>query len=387
MRTQETSGLVRRLAIFYAALFVLLGIQMPFLPVWLEAKGVDPGMIGIVLAAPIVARLLAVPVFMREADRRDAVRTALIVCGFAAAAGYVLVGLSEGALFILVAYAATSIATTPQMPLAETYALKELGARKRAYGPVRLWGSFAFIAGNFVAGFAADIIQARDLIWLIVAASVLIAFAALALPPMTPRAVAPSTPAPTQQNLLRDRPFVAVVAAASLIQASHALYYGFSAVQWSAGGFDGTVIAALWALGVAAEIVLFALQSRLPPFFEPTVLLLVGACGGVLRWIGMAFDPPAFILGALQLLHALSFGATHLGALMFLTLHAPPAQAATAQGYLAMASGIVMAAAMALSGVLYRDFGSAAYAAMALMAIAGSACGLVAHWLRLWTHR
>lgn len=266
------------------------------------------------------------------------------------------------------------------MPLVETYALKELAARKRTYGPVRLWGSFAFIAGNLVAGFAADIIPARDLIWLIVAASVLITLAALALPPMTPRAIEPSTP-PVQQNLLRDRPFIAVIAAASLIQASHAEYYGFSAVQWSAAGFDGTVVAALWALGVAAEIVLFALQSRLPLFFEPTVLLLTGACGGVLRWVGMAFDPPAFILAALQLLHALSFGATHLGALMFLVRHAPPAQAATAQGYLAIASGVAMAGAMALSGVLYRDFGSAAYAAMALMAIAGGACGLVAHRL------
>ena len=387
MRTEEATGLVPRLAIFYAALFVLPGIQMPFFPVWLEAKGVDAGMIGVVLAAPIVARLLAVPVLMREADRRDAVRAALIVCGFAAAAGYTLVGLSAGAVLILVAYALTSLATTPQMPLAETYALKELAARRRAYGPVRLWGSFAFIAGNFVAGFAADVIPVRDLIWLIVAASVLIAVAALALPPMAPRAIEPSTPHLVRQNLLRDRPFIAVVAAASLIQASHAEFYGFSAVQWSAAGFDGTVIAALWALGVAAEIVLFALQSRLPPFFEPTVLLLVGACGGVLRWIGMAFDPPAFMLAALQLLHALSFGATHLGALMFLARHAPPAQAATAQGYLAIASGVAMAGAMALSGVLYRDFGSAAYAAMALMAIAGGACGLVAHRLRRQTSR
>ena len=382
MRTEEATGLVPRLAIFYAALFVLPGIQMPFFPVWLEAKGVDAGMIGIVLAAPIVARLLAVPVFMREADRRDAVRAALIVCGFAGAAGYTLVGLSAGAVLILVAYALTSLATTPQMPLAETYALKELGARRRTYGPVRLWGSFAFIAGNFVAGFAADVIPARDLIWLIVAASVLIVLAALALPPMTPRAIEPSAPALVRQNLLRDRPFIAVVAAASLIQASHAEYYGFSAVQWSAAGFDGTVIAALWALGVSAEIVLFALQSRLPPFFEPTVLLLTGACGGMLRWIGMAFDPPAFMLAALQLLHGLSFGATHLGALMFVARHAPPAQAATAQGYLAIASGVAMAGAVALSGVLYRDFGSAAYAAMALMAIAGGACGLVAHRLR-----
>jgi PPP family 3-phenylpropionic acid transporter len=381
MQVEETSGLVARLAIFYAALFVQLGIQMPFFPVWLQAKDVDAGMIGIVLAAPIVARLLAVPVVMREADRRDGVRHALIVCGFAAAAGYALVGLSGGAVLIFFAYALTSLATTPQMPLAETYALKELAVRRRTYGPVRLWGSLAFIAGNFVAGFAADIIQAHDLIWLIVAASILIAFAALALPPMAPRMVEPPAPPSTRQSLLRDGPFVAVVAAASLIQASHALYYGFSALQWSVAGFDGTVIAALWALGVAAEIVLFALQSRLPPFFKPTVLLLAGACGGIVRWIGMAFDPPAFMLAALQLLHALSFGATHLGALMFLARHAPPAQAATAQGYLAMASGLAMAGAMALSGVLYRDFGSAAYAAMALTTIAGGACGLIARRL------
>ena len=48
------------------------------------------------------------------------------------------------------------------MPLAETYALKGLAARGRAYGPVRLWGSFAFIFGNFAAGVAADIIPARQ---------------------------------------------------------------------------------------------------------------------------------------------------------------------------------------------------------------------------------
>src|SRR4029077_6161452 len=50
--------------------------------------------------------------------------------------------------------------------------------------------------------------------------------------------------------------------------------------------------------------------------------------------------------------------------------------------YLAIAAGAAMAAAMGLSGVLFADFGSRAYAAMALAAFAGGACGLVAH--RLW---
>jgi PPP family 3-phenylpropionic acid transporter len=387
MRINETSGLVLRLAVFYAALFVLPGVQMPFFPVWLKANGVDAGMIGIVLAAPIAARLLAVPLIMREADRRNAVRAGLIACGFAATAGYVLVGLSAGAAFIFVAYTLTSLATTPQMPLAETYALKNLTVRGRAYGPVRLWGSFAFIGGNFIAGFAADVIPARDLIWLIVAASAVIAIAAVGLPPMAAPVTEQDSRLSTRTSLVRDRPFVAVVVAASLIQASHAMYYGFSAVQWSAAGFDGTLIAALWALGVLAEIVLFAMQSRLPPIFEPTVLLVVGAVGGALRWMGMTFDPPVSVLAALQLLHALSFGATHLGALMFLVRHAPPKQAATAQGYLAIAAGLAMAAAMALSGLLYRDFESAAYAAMALLALAGGAGGLVAHRMRGDTSR
>ena len=268
------------------------------------------------------------------------------------------------------------------MPLSETYALKGLMARGRAYGPVRLWGSFAFIAGNFAAGFAADVIPARHLIWLMAAASALVA---LERGRWSRWRSIPSREAQQEMSgrkSLRHPAFIAVLAASSLIQASHAVFYGFSAVQWRAAGLDGTVIAALWALGVAAEIVLFAVQARLPVFFSPTVLLMTGATAGTLRWLGMAFDPPELVLPWLQLLHALSFGATHLGALMFLAHHAPAGQAATAQGYLAIAAGLAMAAAMGISGVLYADFGSRAYTAMALVALAGGACGFIAHRMR-----
>jgi PPP family 3-phenylpropionic acid transporter len=374
-------GFVPRLAAFYAALFILPGIQMPFFPIWLKAKDVDAKMIGIVLAVPVVARVLAIPVITREADRRD-VRAVLIIASLATVIGYTLVGLSADVAAILITYTLTSLFSTPLMPLAETYALKGLTARGRIYGTVRLWGSFAFIFGNFAAGFAADAIPARHLIWLMVAASILVAVATWTLAPLATGTVEPSAQGAPRQKSLRDPAFIAVLVAASLIQASHAVFYGFSAVQWHAAGLDGTYIAALWALGVAAEIVLFAVQGRLPPVFTPTVLLLIGASAGILRWLGMALDPPALVLPWLQLLHALSFGATHLGALMYLAHHAPTGQAARAQGYLAIAAGLAMAAAMGISGVLYEDFGSRAYAAMALVAFAGGACGFVAHRMR-----
>ncbi len=372
-------GFAPRLAALYAAIFTLTGIQFPFFPLWLKAKELDAAAIGLVLAAPMVVRVLAIPFAARVADRRDALRGVIIVASCLSVAGYVLLGLAEGATAILITYVVVSLAFTPVLPLAESYALRGLSLHGRAYGPVRLWGSAAFILGTFAAGFATDTIPARHLIWLIVAASLITALAAFSLAPLSTPAPAPSSPPRERKHLLRDPAFIAVLAAASLIQASHAVYYGFSALQWSAAGLDGTSIAALWALGVIAEIVLFAVSARLPPLFQPTVLLLIGALGAALRWTAMALDPPALALPFLQLLHALSFGATHLGALTYLARRAPPGQGATAQGYLAIALGLAMAGAMGISGLLYAAFGSLAYAAMALAAVAGGVGALIAH--------
>ena len=372
-------GFTPRLSALYGAFFIVAGISQPFLPVWMAAKGLDPATIGVVLAAPMLLRVLTIPLATRSADRHDALRLGIIVAACFAAVGYGLMGLAEGAVAILLAYSFASIGFTPLMPLAETYAFKGLTARGKAYGPVRLWGSATFIVGNLVAGVAADIIAPRHIIWMVVAASGATMLVSFALMPVSVAVHAVDPLLPVRRKLLRDPVFIAVVAGSSLIQGSHAMFYGFTAMQWRAGGMDGTVIAVLWALGVAAEIVLFAFSGRLPPLFTPTVLMMAGAGGAVLRWAGMAFDPPGAALPFLMLLHALSFGATHLGAIGFVARHAPPGQSATAQGYLAIAMGLVMAGAMALSGVLFETFGSFAFMAMALAAGAGGACAFVAY--------
>ena len=371
------TGFAARIAAFYAALFVLSGIVLPFFPVWLKAKGVDAALIGITLAAPQILRVLAIPVVTRQADRRDALRGTLVMLSGLGLAGYCAVSIAEGGYLILLAYALTSLATTPIMPVLETYALRGLGTRGRAYGSVRLWGSVAFIAGVFGAGYVADIVPPGELIWLIVAASAVMLVMAVNLRPLPPHD--PGTIAAAQpKRLLRDPGFLVVAASAALTQSSHAVYYGFSSLEWRNAGLDGTAIAALWSVGVVAEIILFIVAARLPAFLTPSMMLVLGGAGGALRWIVMAFDPPVYLLPLLQMLHAFSFGMTYLGALFFTSRHAPPGQAATAQGNLAIILGLAMAAAMGLSGWLYGLFGAQAYAAMALAAIVGCAYGAVA---------
>ena len=236
----------------------------------------------------------------------------------------------------------------------------------------------ARMAGGEVAVAVAPPRAGRRFVAALVALAVVVV-AALVLTPLdkSPRPVA-ATPAASPKTLLRNPAFLAVVLASSMVQGSHAFYYGFSAVQWRAEGLDGRLIGLLWGLGVLAEIVLFALSARLPKSLPPTALLAIGGVGAVIRWTAMAFDTPVALLPALQLLHAASFGAAHLGMMGFLARAVPRELAATAQGFAATWSGIVNASATFASGFVYAATGSFAYLLMAAMALIGLISALYA---------
>ena len=325
----------------------------------------------------MVARLFAIPVVTRLADGRQALWATLVIASAASAAGIIALGFTQGAVAILIVFALASLAFTPIMPLAEAYALRGLAHIGRAYGPVRLWGSAAFIAGSLGSGWIIDSIAPGNLIWLIAGALIAATIGAAGLIPLAraPKLDAPET---AYRGFLRTPAFAAVATAAGLIQASHAVYYGFASLDWKAAGLDATTVGVLWAVEVIAEITLFGVSGRLPRWLGPTPLLVLGALGAVLRWSVMALDPPAAALPFLQCLHAFSFGATHLGAVGFVAQAAPAGRAATAQGSLAVVLGGTMAVSMGLSGWLYQSFGSFAYAGMALLAAVGGLFALIA---------
>jgi PPP family 3-phenylpropionic acid transporter len=377
----RSDGFATWLAAFYAGHFTALGIHMPFLPVWLAAKGLDANAIGLVLAAPFVLRIVIVPLAAGLADRFHVLRGALMVIALMALLAYAVVGLANSFVAILISVSVASALFTSVFPLTDAYALKGLAAHGRAYGPIRLWGSAAFIAGSLGAGVIADRIAPVHLIWLIIAAIAFMALTALGLRPLPPGGAAQSGQRVGLAFLLSPM-FLLVTAAASLIQASHALLYGFATLAWSAAGLDGPAIGALWALSVVAEIIAFAVSGRLLQPLGATALLLLGAVGAVLRWGLMALDPPAAVLPFAQSLHGLSFAATHLGSMLFLARASAGGLGATAQGAFTLAMGLVMAGAMMVSGRLYEAYGIRAYAAMAAAALLGGAFALAAHRLQ-----
>jgi PPP family 3-phenylpropionic acid transporter len=377
----EPRRFAARLALFYGTLFGLGGSYLPFFPVWLKAVGIDASWIGIITAVPAVTRFTVLPVVTALSERRQSLRGAMIVTAFATALGFSVVGTQHQPLLVLLAFAVTACVWTPMVPLTDGYALRGVARYSLDYGPLRLWGSAAFIAGALACGLLVDWIAARHLIWVIAGVAGLGAVASLGLRPLdrpkpAPAAVAGAGTLPRQPGSQRESGsllepgFLAIILASALIQGSHAAYYSFSSITWQASGFGGLTIAGLWALGVLAEIVVFALSPRFA--WPPAKLVLIGALAAVARWLITAQEPSAAVLAMVQLAHGLTFGLTQLGTMGLLVRHVPGHVMVRGQGYLAACGGIVTSCASILSGAVYARHGQGVYYVMAAMALLGA---------------
>jgi PPP family 3-phenylpropionic acid transporter len=359
-----------RLAVFYGTMFGMAGTHLPFFTVWLKAVGVEAFWIGIITAVPAVTRFTVLPFVTGFAERRQALRGAIVVTAFATALGFCVLGNQHQPLPVFLAYALTCCVWTPMVPLTDAYALRGVARYGLNYGPLRLWGSAAFVVGALACGLLVDVVAARHLIWVIASVAALGALVGLGLQPLDHPKSAPHL-LQGAGALLRDPGFCAIIVTSALIQGSHAAYYVFASIAWQQAGLGGLTIAGLWSLGVVAEIALFALSPRFT--LPPAMLVVIAALSAVARWVITAQEPPLAILAVVQLAHGLTFGLTQVGTMGLLVRHVPGHVMARGQGYLAACGGIVSSSASILSGAIYAGYGQGVYYVMAAMALSGAA--------------
>ena len=357
------------LALFYGTLFGLAGTHLPFFPVWLKAVGIDASWIGVITAIPSVTRFTILPFVTGLAERRQSLRGAMIVTAFVTALGFLVVGTQHQPLLVFLTYAVTACVWTPMLPMTDAYALKGVMRYGLNYGPLRLWGSAAFVVGALTCGLLVDVIAAQHLIWVIASVAVLGAIVSLGLQRLDHQGPAPAA-SHGASALMRDPGFLAIVVAAALIQGSHAAYYTFASITWQVAGLDGLTISGLWVLGVLAEIVVFALSPRFT--LSPAVLVVIGGLSAVARWLITAQEPSVAVLSVVQLAHGLTYGLTQVGTMGLLVRHVPVHVMARGQGYFAACSGVVSSSASILSGAIYARHVQGGYYVMAAMALSGA---------------
>ena len=364
------STLTVRYASFYGGFFLTAGILLPFWPLWLENRGMSAVQIGLILALGPWVRVLANPIVAQIADRSGRAKTVLAI--FAGLSVVAFVGFipAQGFWWILAISLLASICFPAMLPIGESQVMGAVLRHKLDYGRIRLWGSITFIVATLGAG---RLLTGRDpdlILYLVLAALAATFVAALSFPQQ------PSDTDKTERSgivtLLTQPRFVLFVITASLLQASHAVLNGFSTLHWRAAGISETIIGGLWAEGVIAEIALFSVSGFFVARLGPLGLLALAGVSGIVRWTVLAQTTDLTALLLVQVLHGITFGAVHLGAMHFVARNAPPRLSATAQGIYASATGLAMGLAMVAAGGLFEAFAGKAFFAMAAISAAGT---------------
>ncbi len=367
-----------RLATYYGASFMMMGIHLPFWPIWLESRGLNAEQIGAIVASGIVMKVLVNPLVAHQADRlgeRKRLIAALVVMSFFS---FLLFSFTRSFWPILFVNCLFLSFWSPAMPLMESLTLHSSHKFGFDYGRIRLWGSITFMVAAVGIGY---ILRggSNDLIFTAIALMmILTCLSAFWLPDIRSTAKRQSQLAFTA--ILRDRTFVIFLVGTTLIQASHAVYYGFGTIHWQRAGIGSDIIGWLWAEGIVIEIVLFMYGARVLSKVGPSRLIAIAGLAGAIRWAGTGYTTALPALVFLQALHGLTFGAAHLGAMHFIQSRIAPEFSATAQSlYSSAVMGIGMGLAIFFSGRLYAAFEGYAYLPMAVMAAAG---GIILYMLR-----
>lgn len=365
-----------RLAAYYGAHFVHVGLFMAYFPLWLAWRGFSAVEIAWVLATPQIMRTFAPAGWGVLADRTGALRAVVALSCAGLALGFAALPFAERFFSVLLVIGIASLLSAGALPLVEAITMGSLAGQPGRYGPIRLWGSVGFIAAVLAGGAWLEAAPVRLLPWALLAFALAAFAVALSLPAAERRAHAESAP------WRLDRPVVCLLACGFFMAAAHGTLYAFFSLHLERSGYRVSTIGTLWTLGVLAEIVVFLLLPQLFRRFALSTILIASFACAVIRFALLGVVVDFFWLVVLaQLLHAATFGAFHAAAVA--AVHRVFPEAAQARGqtvFSGVTYGAGGAAGALAAGALWEAGGPAiAFGASALAGLVGL---LFAHALK-----
>ncbi len=361
-----------RLSAWYFFYFAFIGAFSPYFALYLQSLGHSAWDISVLLSLMQVMRLVAPNLWSWLAERfggkMPIVRTAAALCllgfaGFFLTTGFA--GMFIGMTFLAFFWSAS-------LPLVEALTLGHLKLEAERYGSIRLWGSVGFIAAVLGIGALLDAFPLGSLLWwcMLLLAGIFVCSLALSEPPSD---MTTQFPAPLGVTL-RQPQVLALLVACFLMSAAHGPLYVFYSIHLVDHGYGKTLVGALWALGVVAEILVFLLMPRLLRRYSLRAILLASFACAVLRFLMIGWGVESLVILLLaQLLHGATFGAYHAAAVAALHRWFPALQQARAQalyGSVSFGAGGMLGGL--LSGQTWEILGAGwTYSLGALFALAG----------------
>ncbi|UQZ35926.1 MFS transporter [Paenibacillus sp. PK3_47] len=343
---------------FYLFLGLAGGSFGSYLTLLLKANGLDVSQVGLLMAVGMSIAICIQPVWGMISDRYNQARLVLIL-SVAVPAVLAVFYRSDYFIVLLLVYTVSTIFSSTQAPIADSYAIAAANRAGSSYGSIRMMMSIgaavgAYAGGQYIANFSVSTIWIPFL--LLNAVAVIIA---LTLPKQAEENHMMSQSfSQGIRKLLGNRIFLAFLGGCFLVNQTMAAFGTYFVVAFqSVGGSSGNAGIALFIASVTnVPSMLYA--SKVIRRFGRERTLLLGALIYVLRWgIQVAFPYPSVMIGV-QVLHGLSFGLFYIAAVEYVSQITSPEMQATGQSVFNIVfSGLAGILGNLLNGMLLEQGG------------------------------
>jgi PPP family 3-phenylpropionic acid transporter len=372
-----------RTALSYCAPLFVNGIALPFFPVWLAGLNFSDHEIGLVIAIPMVMRVLVTPVIAVLADHMTERADVLLWSGALSLLTAIALYWTSDFWPVLLVYGIQGATYAPYVPVVESIAMSGVRRWGFDYGSMRVWGSITFIVSTLLGGQLIGMWGGATVLPVMVAGFILTTLMGLFAPRIGPtrRRNQPINLQPPIGNLRSPHLLVTMIGV-SIQQSSHAMLYTFASIYWRKLGFSGAEIAVLWSIGVAAEVMVFFLSKKLSRRFSAWTLIFFGSTMCILRWILFPMNFGFLGYFVLQCFHSCTYACVHTGIQRRIVASVHETQESSAQGAYYFYSGMFLGLMTLASGYLYAWLDIESYYVMAGIAAFGLGMVIFAYGLQ-----
>lgn len=304
-----------RLSGFYFFHFAFIGAFAPYWSLYLKSLSFSALQIGVLMSLLHVTRIFAPTAWGYLADHTGKRMLIVQLAAITGLVSYCGVFFGESFLWMFAIMMLMSFFWSASLPLIEATTLSHLGKSTARYGSIRSWGSLGFVLAVIGIGYLLDATEIALLLWVVLGFKLGIVIFSWRIPEA--EIASHYTDALSVQQIFKQPGVLAFFSACLLMAFAHGPYYTFYSIYLVDYGYSKGAIGWLWAIGVICEIGVFFLMPRVMHRFSLKQILAFSFTCAVARFlmIGWGVEWPTVMLMA-QILHAATYGAHHVAAMM-----------------------------------------------------------------------
>lgn len=304
-----------RLSGFYFFYFAFIGAFTPYWSLYLQSLEFNALQIGVLMSLLLITRIFSPSVWGWLADhtgKRVRVVQIAAITGFLSFCGFFL---GESFAWIFLVMLLMSFFWSASLPLMEAITLSHLDDHTDKYGRIRSWGSVGFVLAVVGVGYLLDNVEIIGLLWVVLGLKLGIVIFSYQVPEK--EIISHITGHHSVRQICLRPEVMAFLISSLLMLFAHGAYYTFFSIYLVEHGYDKGFVGWLWAIGVICEIGVFFIMPWLMRYFSLKAILIFSFACAILRFlmIGWGVAWPMIIVLA-QILHAATYGAHHIAAMM-----------------------------------------------------------------------